>query len=343
MSHTSATRSGRLHRRPGEYRRAHARAAAATAERRPARDRGTRTRSPSSPRSVRTLRRYDVGGRPVLDGFDEPAIADGGRGQVLAPWPNRVADGRWTWGGKELQLPLIGGRQSQRHPRAGPLGRLGARRARRGRGDDGDDRVAEPGLPVPARDDRDLPARRRRADDAAARPQRGRPAGAVRRGPAPLPHGRHRAGRQHRCSRCRPGPGCSPTSGATRRVARTSTARRTTSGSPARSATWCWTRRTPTCCRATTAGCGCGWNGRTAAASSCGPARPPDGCRCSPATPSLPDRRRLSAAVEPMSCPPGALASGDDLVVLDPGRGARPGVGGPQLVNAAWTSGPDMS
>ena len=53
-----------------------------------------------------TLRRYDVGGRPVLDGFDETAMADGGRGQVLAPWPNRVADGRWTWEGKELQLAL---------------------------------------------------------------------------------------------------------------------------------------------------------------------------------------------------------------------------------------------
>ncbi len=52
------------------------------------------------------LRRYDVGGRPVLDGFDETAMADGGRGQVLAPWPNRVADGRWTWEGQELQLPL---------------------------------------------------------------------------------------------------------------------------------------------------------------------------------------------------------------------------------------------
>jgi aldose 1-epimerase len=32
------------------------------------------------------------------------------------------------------------------------------------------------------------------------------------------------------------------------------------------------------------------------------------------------DRRRRSTAVEPMSCPPGALSSGDDLVVLDPGE-----------------------
>ena len=33
-----------------------------------------------------------------------------------------------------------------------------------------------------------------------------------------------------------------------------------------------------------------------------------------------PDRRRRSVAVEPMSCPPGALASGEDLVVLAPGE-----------------------
>ena len=53
-----------------------------------------------------TLRRYDVGGRRVLDGFEDSAIADGGRGQVLAPWPNRVADGTWSWEGSDLQLPL---------------------------------------------------------------------------------------------------------------------------------------------------------------------------------------------------------------------------------------------
>ncbi len=28
------------------------------------------------------------------------------RGAVLAPWPNRVRDGRYTWQGRELQLPL---------------------------------------------------------------------------------------------------------------------------------------------------------------------------------------------------------------------------------------------
>lgn len=53
-----------------------------------------------------TLRRYDVGGRPVLESFDETAIPDGGHGQVLMPWPNRVRDGRYSWAGADLQLAL---------------------------------------------------------------------------------------------------------------------------------------------------------------------------------------------------------------------------------------------
>ena len=52
------------------------------------------------------LRSYAVGSREVLDGFARDAMADGGRGQVLAPWPNRVRDGTWTWAGVELQLGL---------------------------------------------------------------------------------------------------------------------------------------------------------------------------------------------------------------------------------------------
>lgn len=53
-----------------------------------------------------TLRRYDVGGRPVVQGHDVDAVPDGSRGQVLVPWPNRIADGRYSWGGTDLQLPL---------------------------------------------------------------------------------------------------------------------------------------------------------------------------------------------------------------------------------------------
>lgn len=52
------------------------------------------------------LRTYGVAGRTVVDGFDVSARVDGGRGQVLAPWPNRVRDGRYRWAEQDLQLAL---------------------------------------------------------------------------------------------------------------------------------------------------------------------------------------------------------------------------------------------
>jgi aldose 1-epimerase len=52
------------------------------------------------------LRTYDVEGRAVLDGYGEDAMCDGARGQTLVPWPNRVQDGAWTWRGDDNQLAL---------------------------------------------------------------------------------------------------------------------------------------------------------------------------------------------------------------------------------------------
>jgi aldose 1-epimerase len=52
------------------------------------------------------LRSYDVAGVAVLDGFGETEMASGGRGQVLLPWPNRLAGGKWEDGGTVRQLPL---------------------------------------------------------------------------------------------------------------------------------------------------------------------------------------------------------------------------------------------
>lgn len=52
------------------------------------------------------LRSYDVGGRPVLDGYPEHEMASAGRGQVLLPWPNRVDGGAWSWRGDQQQLAL---------------------------------------------------------------------------------------------------------------------------------------------------------------------------------------------------------------------------------------------
>lgn len=48
-----------------------------------------------------TLRSYAVDGVAVVDGFAEQEMAADGRGQVLAPWPNRVADGRYAFAGRQ--------------------------------------------------------------------------------------------------------------------------------------------------------------------------------------------------------------------------------------------------
>ena len=59
-----------------------------------------------------TLRSYSAGGLDVLDGFsvDEPSSA--GRGQVLAPWPNRLDGGRYEFddraGAAAIDEPELG-------------------------------------------------------------------------------------------------------------------------------------------------------------------------------------------------------------------------------------------
>jgi aldose 1-epimerase len=52
------------------------------------------------------LRELAVGGRPLLDGYGSGEIAAYAQGQALVPWPNRLADGRYEFGGAEHQLPL---------------------------------------------------------------------------------------------------------------------------------------------------------------------------------------------------------------------------------------------
>lgn len=53
-----------------------------------------------------TLRAYTVGDRPIIDGFGGQEWAHSGRGQVLAPWPNRLGDGRYEFAGQVAQAPL---------------------------------------------------------------------------------------------------------------------------------------------------------------------------------------------------------------------------------------------
>jgi aldose 1-epimerase len=52
------------------------------------------------------LRRFTVGGVDVLDGYDIDDRCTGARGQTLLPWPNRLRDGAYSFGGDEQQLPL---------------------------------------------------------------------------------------------------------------------------------------------------------------------------------------------------------------------------------------------
>lgn len=53
--------------------------------------------------SLRTLR---FRGRDLVVPFEADEVRPGYRGAVLAPWPNRVVDGRYSFAGEEHQLPL---------------------------------------------------------------------------------------------------------------------------------------------------------------------------------------------------------------------------------------------
>lgn len=52
------------------------------------------------------LRGYAAGDRPVLDGFAPHELAPGSAGQILAPWPNRIRDGKYSFEDTAYQLPL---------------------------------------------------------------------------------------------------------------------------------------------------------------------------------------------------------------------------------------------
>lgn len=52
------------------------------------------------------LRSLRVAGHDLVAGFTADTMPDGARGQVLIPWPNRLADGRYSFGGQEQQLPV---------------------------------------------------------------------------------------------------------------------------------------------------------------------------------------------------------------------------------------------
>lgn len=52
------------------------------------------------------LRSFARGGWELLDGYGAQERISDGRGQILIPWPNRLRDGSYEWAGETWQLPL---------------------------------------------------------------------------------------------------------------------------------------------------------------------------------------------------------------------------------------------
>jgi aldose 1-epimerase len=52
------------------------------------------------------LRSYRRGMTDIVDGYGRDEECSGSRGQLLIPWPNRISGGRYTFEGRELQLPV---------------------------------------------------------------------------------------------------------------------------------------------------------------------------------------------------------------------------------------------
>ena len=68
------------------------------------------------------LRTYSAGGRDLLDGYALDAPSTSGRGQVLAPWPNRLEDGSYEFDGRRLPARADRAGTAQRHSRSRALG-----------------------------------------------------------------------------------------------------------------------------------------------------------------------------------------------------------------------------
>jgi len=69
------------------------------------------------------LRMLEHASRRLLDGFPAEEMASGGRGQLLMPWPNRIRDGVYTFGGAEHRLALT---EPSRHNASHGLARWAA-------------------------------------------------------------------------------------------------------------------------------------------------------------------------------------------------------------------------
>jgi aldose 1-epimerase len=52
------------------------------------------------------LRELSHDGVPIVEGYGADEMASGGRGQPLMPWPNRLAGGVYSFGGRRIQAPI---------------------------------------------------------------------------------------------------------------------------------------------------------------------------------------------------------------------------------------------
>jgi aldose 1-epimerase len=52
------------------------------------------------------LRAYRQAGRPILSSYPESEMPPAAHGALLAPWPNRIANGRYRFKGQTYQLPV---------------------------------------------------------------------------------------------------------------------------------------------------------------------------------------------------------------------------------------------
>ncbi|TNU75962.1 aldose epimerase [Miniimonas arenae] len=53
-----------------------------------------------------SLRSFAVAGRDVVVSYPESDLSPAGHGAILAPWPNRLDHGRYTWDGETYQVPI---------------------------------------------------------------------------------------------------------------------------------------------------------------------------------------------------------------------------------------------
>jgi aldose 1-epimerase len=53
-----------------------------------------------------TLREYHKGGVEVIEGFEDDEMSTGARGQLCFPWPNRLSTGSWCFSGRAARAPL---------------------------------------------------------------------------------------------------------------------------------------------------------------------------------------------------------------------------------------------